>query len=171
MPRSVRPPGRRRFWGGSYTFNAAADPPPWRGPRRCFVMTQHCRRALTPAMRYKRLNGLCQCLLVHLIPSSDEGKKKKMTFPACNLWSRGRGRAGERGDGKEQGLSSMFYLHLHCSAAIAQRITAADVKGKNGFSQDGFDPLICPWGTAQMLGLGLHSLSPSSSSPTHPHPS
>jgi len=28
--------------------------------------------------------------------------------------------------------------------------------GKNGFSQDGFDPLICPWGTAQMLRLGLH---------------
>lgn len=50
----------------------------------------------------------------------------------------------------------MFYLHLHCSAVIAQRITAADVMGKNGFSQDGFDPLICPWGMAQMLGLGLH---------------
>ncbi|KAI9538329.1 hypothetical protein NQZ68_016371 [Dissostichus eleginoides] len=32
-------------------------------------------------------------------------------------------------------------------------ITAADVMGKNGFSQDGFDPLICPWGTAQMLRL------------------
>lgn len=28
--------------------------------------------------------------------------------------------------------------------------------GKNGFSQDGFDPLICPWGMAQMLGPGLH---------------
>lgn len=50
----------------------------------------------------------------------------------------------------------MFHLHLHCSAVIAQRITAADVRGKNGFSQDGFDPLICPWGMAQMLGLGLH---------------
>lgn len=47
----------------------------------------------------------------------------------------------------------MFYLYLHCSAVIAQRITAADVMGKNGFSQDGFDPLICPWGAAQMLGL------------------
>lgn len=50
----------------------------------------------------------------------------------------------------------MLYLHLHCSAVIAHRITAADVRGKNGFSQDGFDPLICPWGMAQMLGLGLH---------------
>ncbi len=50
----------------------------------------------------------------------------------------------------------MFYLHLHCSAVIAQRITAADVMGKNGFSQDGFDPLICPRGMAQMLGPGLH---------------
>lgn len=50
----------------------------------------------------------------------------------------------------------MFYLHLHCSAVAAQRITAADVMGKNGFSQDGFDPLICPWGMAQMLGPGLH---------------
>lgn len=47
----------------------------------------------------------------------------------------------------------MFYLHLHCSAVIAQRIAAADVMGKNGFSLDGFDPLICPWGIAQMLGL------------------
>lgn len=50
----------------------------------------------------------------------------------------------------------MFYLHLHCSAVIAQRITAADVMGKNGFSQDGFNPLIFPWGMAQMQGLGLH---------------
>lgn len=47
----------------------------------------------------------------------------------------------------------MFYLHLHCSAVIAHRITAADVMGKNRFSQDSFDPLICPWGKAQMLGL------------------
>lgn len=51
---------------------------------------------------------------------------------------------------------TLKYVYLHCSAVIAHRITAADVMGKNGFSQDGFDPLICPWGMAQMLGPGLY---------------
>lgn len=90
---------------------------------------------------------------------------RKKDFPCMQSVEQRQGRAGERGDGKEQTLSSMFYLHLHCSAVIAQRITAADVKGKNGFSQDGSDPLICPWGTAQMLGLGLHSPPPPPPSP------
>lgn len=49
-----------------------------------------------------------------------------------------------KGDCGQEVLSSMFYHNLHCSAVIAQRISVADVKGKNGFSEDGFDPLICP---------------------------
>lgn len=82
----------------------------------------------------------------------------KPAFPACNLCSK-----GSAGGGKwpRAELQSMFCLHLQCLAVIAPRITAADVMGKNGFSQDGFDPLICPWGTAQMLRprLRFHCLS------------
>lgn len=49
---------------------------------------------------------------------------------------------------RSAGLSS----HLHCSAVIAQRITAADVTRKNGFSQDDSDPLIRPWGDGTDAG-------------------
>lgn len=49
----------------------------------------------------------------------------------------------------------MFYLHLHCSPVIAQRITAADVKGKNGFSQDDFAPSYLSLGYSTDAGAGV----------------
>lgn len=100
-----------------------------------------------PGNKIQRCNRLCQRLLT--LNPEQRWKNPLSLHAIC--------RAGQaEGDGREQGSQVCFYLHLHCSAVIAHGITAADVMGKNGFSQDSFDPLICPWGMAQMLGPGLH---------------
>lgn len=57
---------------------------------------------------------------------------------------------------QRQAADGNFCLLCFIISYIVPGGTAADVRGEDRFSEDARDPLICPWGRAQMLWLGLH---------------
>lgn len=103
-----------------------------------------------------------------LIPNSVgvRKKKKNITYP-CSLRTICGTEAGQHrqgGECRQKVLSSMFYLHLHCTAVIAQRITAADVRGEEWILLGWLWPcyLSLGYGTDAQTGV---TLSPFDSCP------